>query len=296
MILDRRTFLKSMLASGALAALPSQTEARGRKTIPTGAVGMLCDSARCIGCRACVSACKKANDLPAEDIDFSGGYYDAPRDLSDKTKTIVKLSLAGEEPTYVKRQCMHCVDPGCVSACILGAMNKDENGIVGYDPERCIGCRYCQVACPFNVPKFQWESATPLIVKCELCRHLIGDDRIPACCEACPREAVIYGPYESLLHEAWRRLDEHPERYMHHVFGEHEAGGTQVLHLAPADLDFQDLGFPVLGGEPVPQLGETIQHGVYRGFVTPVILYAALGVVMIINRQNAREEREGGEA
>ncbi len=128
---------------------------------------MLYDATRCIGCQACVTACKTANNMP-------GNLYDPPNDLNGDTKNIIKLYEGDGEKSYMKQQCMHCIDPGCVNACMIGAFKKREYGIVTWDPDRCIGCRYCQVACPYNIPKFQWDTAMPDIVKCELCNHMIS--------------------------------------------------------------------------------------------------------------------------
>jgi ferredoxin len=170
---------------------------------------------------------------------------------------------------------------------MLGALKKREKGIVSYDPSLCIGCRYCQMACPFGVPKFEWAKAAPKIVKCELCRHRLVKGQLPACVEVCPRKAVIYGTRAELLEEAHRRLAEHPDRYVPKVYGEHDGGGTQVLYLA--HVDFAKLGLPDLGTEPVAKTQRAIQHGIYKGFVAPVALYALLGAVMLRNRARPAE-------
>jgi ferredoxin len=167
---------------------------------------------------------------------------------------------------------------------MLGSLHKDETtGIVSYDPSYCVGCRYCQMACPFNVAKFEFEKAAPKIVKCEMCRHLLAQDKIPACCDVCPREAVIYGKRADLLAEAKRRLDENPDAYVPKVYGETEAGGTQVLYLS--HVDFQKLGLPDYGEQGVPHVAYSVQEGIYKGFIAPVALYTALGLVMLRNRK-----------
>jgi ferredoxin len=180
---------------------------------------------------------------------------------------------------------MHCVDPACVSVCMIGALHKTKWGVVAYDKDKCIGCRYCQVACPFNVPKFEWTKAAPQIVKCELCRDRLTAGKEPACTEACPRGAVIFGKRQDLLAKAKARIAAAPSRYVPKVYGEHEAGGTQVLYLAA--VPFEDLGFPSLGDQPVPELTESLQHAIYQGFIAPVALYGALAVVMYRNRKQA---------
>jgi len=294
MSMDRRTLLKGLAIAGAGAVTP--LEASEKYTAPPDdAVGLLYDATRCIGCQACVTACKNANDLP-------GNRYDPPRDLDGYTKNIIRL-YEGEDGTYsyVKSQCMHCIDPGCANACMIGAYKKREFGIVTWDPSRCIGCRYCQVACPYNIPKFQWDTGVPKMVKCELCNHIIYDPEtgtlregaLPGCCQACPKEAVIFGKYTDLVADAKQRIAEHPERYWGpdgepKIFGLTDGGGTQVLYLA--DVSFDKLGFPDLENEGTAKQAREIQHGIYRGFIAPVALYGVLGLVMWRNKRAAGKE------
>jgi len=256
---------------------------------------MLYDATRCIGCKACVVACKEANGLSPDPGPYPGGLYDAPIDLSANTKNVIKLYREGDRISYMKAQCMHCVDPACASVCMISALHKGERGIVEYDPDKCVGCRYCQVACPFNIPKYQWNAAFPKIVKCELCRHLQAQGKTPACCEVCPRQAVVFGKYDALLSDARGRLAREPGRYYPEIYGEKEIGGTQVLYLSAAGIPFGKLGLPALGDKPVPEFTESLQHAIYQGFVAPVVLYSALGLVMYRNRRKrpAGEEGEG---
>ncbi len=286
MAFDRRSLLKGMATAGAAAAagtVPAEA-ARPRKVAPEDAMGMLYDTTLCIGCKACVRACKDANGLPADTTTPGMENYDAPLDLNEYTKNIIKLYDDGTRRSYVKRQCMHCIDAACVGACMIGALKKREYGIVTWDSGRCIGCRYCMMACPFDVPKFEWSSNNPLIVKCEFCNTRPGDKAWdPACCEVCPRQAVISGKYADLLQEAKRRLAEHPDRYEPKIYGEKDLGGTQVLYLS--HVPFEKLGFKFSHEEPVPELQQTIQHGIYQGFIAPAALYAILGGVMWRNRR-----------
>ena len=288
MELSRRTLLKG-LAAGAVAATASGAEAVERRQPPRDAVGLIFDSIRCIGCRACVTKCKEANGLPPDIVQIGGAPYDAPMDLNATTLTVLKLYADDRGVTaFVKAQCMHCVHPACTSVCMIGALHKGATGVVEYDRDRCVGCRYCQIACAFNVPKFEWSSATPKIVKCELCRHRWKDGKGAACAEACPRGAVVFGPLDELKAEAHRRITAIPGQYLQHVYGEHEGGGTQVLYIS--GVPFERLGLPPLGEEPVPELGETIQHGIYQGFAVPTALFTILGAVVWRNRNNRQEE------
>src|SRR5512138_2887504 len=258
MALTRRTALKLLAAGGAAAAAPSPAEARldGRAASPTDR-GLLVDVVRCIGCRACVTKCREANGKAPDVQVVDGAAYDAPMDLNARTLTVIKRWSEGRTEGFVKAQCMHCVHPACVSVCMLQALHKGKDGVVEYDVDKCVGCRYCQVACPFNVPKFEWAKAVPRIVKCELCRHRAAEGKGPACAEVCPRDAVTAGTRGELLAEARRRIAARPEAYQPGIFGERDGGGTNVLYLSP--VPFGALGLPVLGTDPAPALSETVQ-------------------------------------
>ena len=289
MSIDRRFLLKGVALGGIAATIPGTTEAgEGGRKAPEDAVGMLYDATLCIGCKTCVVACREANGLEAETPEWTGGLWDAPPGLDEHTKNVIELYREGEEHSYVKRQCMHCIDPGCVSACPVKALEKRKYGIVTWDGDRCIGCRYCQVACPYEVPKFEWESALPRIVKCEMCLHRIEKGDQPACCEVCPRGAIIFGKYSNLLEEAHRRITEKPGLYLPKVYGEKDGGGTQVLYVS--HVEFDKLGLPILDEESVGAEARKVQDSLYSGFIAPVALYAILAGVVIRNRRTGKEE------
>jgi len=281
MAISRRTALRVALA-GAAAAVAAPVKASAPIAAPADAVGLLYDTTKCIGCKACVSACRDANGLEP-DTTWSEGRYHAPLDLSARAKTVIKLYDEGTQSSFMKAQCMHCLDPACANACMLGAFKKREFGIVTYDVDYCIGCRYCEVACPYGVPKFEWSKVAPKMVKCELCSHRLAQGRQPACTEVCPRQAVIFGKRTDLLREAHRRLAEQPAIYVQKVYGEHDGGGTQCLYIS--HVPFDKVGLPALGEESTPSLQRTIQHSIYKGFAAPVALYGLLGAVMLRNRR-----------
>ena len=293
--LNRRDALKWMVSAGATAAataIPATVEA----STPTGpapdAVGLLYDTTLCIGCKACVVACTEANGL-TPDVGASGGVYQAPLELNAQTKNIIKRYEDGPERSYMKRQCMHCIDPACMNACMIGALQKREKGIVSWDGSRCVGCRYCQIACPFGVPAFEWHAANPRIVKCELCRHRLAEGKEPACVEVCPRKAVIFGRRDALLAEAHRRLEATPNRYVAKIYGEHDAGGTQCLYLS--HVPFEKLGLPDLGDRPVPQTVREVQGTLYTGFIAPLALYGIVGAAVFRNRKNHGHDQDVNE-
>lgn len=291
--MDRRKFLKSLAVFGGAAAAPALAADR-EKTAAPGSVGMLYDSTLCIGCKACVVACRAENRLPPSKTD---GLHDEQVELDGTTKNVIKLYKEEKNPSvfaFIKQQCMHCVDPACSSACMLGALKKTAAGPVTYDKDACIGCRYCQVACPFGVPKFEWSSPTPKIVKCELCKERLAEGKKPACVEVCPRQAVIFGKREDLLREAHRRLQKRPAFYQPKVYGEHDLGGTNVLYLAA--VPFAKLGLPEKGNRSGASVSETVQEGVYQGFLTPLVLYGGLAAAILRNRRKGPSgEKNGGE-
>jgi formate dehydrogenase iron-sulfur subunit len=256
-LLCRRSFLKLAGAGGAMAlltggeALAADIAGAPRKA---AAMGVLVDTTVCIGCRSCEAACNEANGLPKPERPFDDeSVLDQRRDTSPAAFTVVNKYDVGDNVQITrKQQCMHCVEPACSSACIIRAMEKQSNGAVTYRDDLCLGCRYCMVACPFGVPKFEYSKASPLIKKCQFCFERQQAGQQPACVEACPVEALTFGKRSDLLKEAKRRIHADPKAYVHDVYGEHEAGGTSWLYLA--SVPFEKLGLPVLDHKSYPEL------------------------------------------
>jgi len=301
MDITRRDFFKGTAAGGLLLAAGSAPEARAAGGHASDPLGMLYDSNLCIGCQACMTACKKANNMPAEHAGRFD-YWDNPIDLSAKTLNIIKMYREGDEFAFIKRQCMHCLEPACASACPVSALRKDpETGVVRYDPSACIGCRYCQVVCPYNIPKFEWNDPFPQIVKCQLCDHLFDKGHYAACCEFCPTGASLFGPVERLEQEARRRLTLKPgeysefpvnhiesgprkrrmvKPYLDHIYGADELGGSQCMILA--GTDFSLLGLPGLREKSYVSDLEGVTEGLYKYLLLPV---AALGGLVYLVRK-----------
>jgi len=285
MEITRRDLLHKITTGGAAVAVGSAVSAttmtgvahaEESAKVPTEAVGMLYDATLCIGCQTCVVACTKANGLQPDNR--RDPLHQAPGDLNYRTKTIIKLykEADGKEFSFVKQQCMHCIDPACVSACMFGGLKKDKKtGIVSWNGTYCVGCRYCEIACPYNVPKFRWEGFNPEIVKCEFCRERQAQGQQPACTEVCPKKAVIFGTREELLKEAKSRIAKNPGKYYQdRVFGEKEGGGTQVFYLS--HVAFDKIGLPTLGDESIPGQYLKWQKRLYSYLVFPAGLYAVL--------------------
>lgn len=209
---------------------------------------ILNDISRCIGCKSCVYACKEINGLPRES-EYDKGIEPGSELNADNWCAV---HSAGE--LNVKRQCMHCEDPTCVSVCPVAALYKTEEGPIIYRDERCIGCRYCMVGCPFDVPKYQWNSTNPFVQKCIFCfEKRLQEGKEPACTQVCPAGATTFGDRDELIEEAQRRIKDNPDRYVNHIYGLKEAGGTAVLHISP--VPFEKLGFKTfLRNESYPEL------------------------------------------
>lgn len=255
MPVSRRKFLKLAGAGlGGLAlTLPSAPARAINMPRKAGAAensaSMLYDATKCVGCRACQMACKHRSQLPFETD--SQQLHEMPIDLSANTWTLIKLYKGSEGTSFVKNQCMHCIEPACVSVCPVAALEKLESGPVVYHAERCIGCRYCMAACPFGIPKTQWEKTLPLIQKCDFCADRLAKGEQPACGEVCPTGALISGTRGEMLETAHTRL-KNDSRYFQQVYGENEVGGTSMLYISA--VSHAALGFPQLNSTPLPSL------------------------------------------
>lgn len=322
MDINRRNFLKAATGTALTTVVAGEAQALQRepKTMPSKAVGMLYDSTLCIGCKACVAACKQANNQPPENLEtqeWNTGTWDSPLDISGKTLNIIKAYTNGTKAqkdreidgyAFMKRHCLHCVDPSCVSVCPVSAMVKDPiTGIVTHNPDACIGCRYCVLSCPFSVPQFEYDTPFPQIHKCQFCQHLQAKGEIPACCDVCPTGASLFGDARELREEAKRRLAakagdtyEFPRgklgsdrathiakipKYQNHLYGEKELGGTQVVYLA--GVPFDKLGLPTKVPEQAyASVTEGIQHTLYKGMIAPAVLLSGLLLMAFRNRRS----------
>ena len=295
---NRRDFLKSAAAIGACSTglATNKAKAEPRNILSDERMGVLVDTTVCVGCGMCEQACKIAHGFSDKDVkDIAARPI--PKDFrrpDHKALTVVNQfenPKNPEDPINVKVQCMHCDHPACVSACIVGAFTKEENGTVLWDSDKCIGCRYCMVACPFQVPAFEFETAIhPNIVKCDFCFDRTKEGQLPACIEICPVEALTYGKLYDLHQLAHDKIKNYPERYVDHIFGDLEVGGTSWLYLS--SKEFNELGFPKLSQNPAPGVSEAIQHGVFAYFVPPISVYALLGGVMWLTKNKNKIESE----
>ncbi|NUN96571.1 MAG: 4Fe-4S dicluster domain-containing protein [Candidatus Omnitrophica bacterium] len=286
MKVSRRGFFQvlGLGAAGAVAS-PDRSDASSPSASLGEGMGMLVDTTECIGCRKCEYACDHAHELtgqpPSAFEDLS--TLDTPRRMDEDSFTVVNRYPNPdnpEKPISVKIQCMHCLRPACTSACLVGALQVAENGAVVYEAWKCLGCRYCMVACPFGVPTYEYhEPFTPQVRKCTFCHERVTHEgKIPACAEMCPPMALTFGQRSELLELAHKKIADNPERYINHVYGEHEVGGTSWLYLAPRE--FEELGFLKLGPGALPSLTEPIQHAIFKFGIPPLTLYGLLGAMM----------------
>jgi formate dehydrogenase iron-sulfur subunit len=320
--IDRRKFIKNAAITGGAvigsSLIPITAEASSKHDPAefNKNWSVLFDATKCIGCRTCELACHTANKMKESEVDFTDlRVLETKRRTDESSNTVINRYYPYErdarmnnKPVHIKRQCMHCNTPACVSACIVAALRKTPEGPVYYEESACIGCRYCMIACQFQVPVYEFEKPLfPIVLKCTLCYDKDKDkkeekkndripEKLPACVEACPQEAMMFGRREELLKIGHEKIRKNPETYDADIYGEHVLGGTSWLYLTP--VPSEELGLPEHPDTPAPQLSETIQHSVFKSifpFAIPLFLYGMLGVLMWRNSRQKNSSDDGEE-
>ncbi|MDX2415543.1 MAG: 4Fe-4S dicluster domain-containing protein [Bacteroidales bacterium] len=279
MSINRRNFFKVLGVTGVALGTGKKLKANAVKpnTNDKEFYGILYDSTRCVGCQSCEFACASAHGLPepdGEDFPEVGKI----RKANENRRTVINAYDTENGEMYMKTQCMHCNQPACASACLTEAMKKTEEGPVIWRGDKCMGCRYCMVSCPFDVPKFEYFSSNPKIEKCDMCADRIALGEKPACVSECPAEALVFGTRRELLAEARRRIAQNPDLYYDHIYGEREAGGTGYLYLS--SVPFDKLGMKTnLQNSSYPELT--------KGFLYSVPSIFVLWPAMLLGLHNA---------
>ncbi len=286
MTISRRDLLKTLgVASAAFAGV--KLKGNETATSDTEFYGVLFDANYCIGCRKCEWACNDVNDLPNQPIEKFDDktVFKEIRDTKPHNYTVVNSFNVDDrkDPIYVKKQCMHCNQPACASACLTAAMKKTVKGPIIWRENKCMGCRFCMLSCPFDIPKFEYDSANPKISKCTMCFERLKKGERPACVKICPEEALIFGTRRALIKEARRRIHNKPEKYIDHIYGEKEAGGCGWLYLSP--VSFEQIGFNTkIDTKPYPDLT--------KGFLYSVPFIFVLWPALMLGMSKANEEDE----
>jgi len=255
--------------------------------------GILVDTTKCTSCEECVMACADVHNI------------DRQKSLREKAKNEEGLSayrmsniVAVSPGHFARKSCMHCLEPSCVSACLVGGITKSPEGPVVYDPTKCIGCRYCMIACPFHIPRYEWDKKIPYMAKCDMCFDRLNEGKMPACVEACPNHALKFGNRDELLKEAHDAIESQPNLYLNHIWGEKEFGGTSVIYISDVKLD--KLGWPATSPVSIPSLTEPLVH------TTPIIGASVAAGLLAINwtirrrmklasENNIEKQKESGE-
>lgn len=313
--MNRRKFLSILGASGVASAVAttSGVAEAAPHSFPyyEDSYGVLHDTTRCIGCRRCEAACQEVNHLPMPEVPFTDlSVLDKKRRLDAYSWTVVNKYQVNSQTFFRKLQCFHCNDPACASACFAKCFSKLPNGAVVYDGSQCVGCRYCMVACPFYVPGFQYDLAwDPLVQKCTFCKERLKENKLPGCVEACPVDALTFGRRSDLIKIARQRMYENPGRYVNYIYGEHDAGGTAWMVLAPAagaapgpvddsavtGKEMEQLGLDThLGTQPMGEL----TYGALGAVPMIVAFWPVLfgGAYAITKRREAMYKAEAGKA
>jgi Fe-S-cluster-containing dehydrogenase component len=292
MSVNRRDFLKIAGAAGvASIAGSSAAGSEAVNRVSDDWMGMLTDLTLCVGCRKCEWACRQANgpaDSQPIDAYDDKSVFEKKRRTDDISLTVLNRydsPRAGEKPVYVKTQCMHCFEPACASACPAKAYRKTPEGPVVYDASICIGCRYCMVACPFEMPAYTYDNPLgPVIRKCQMCfERITRKDEAPACAAMCPVEAITFGKRSHLVALARRKIEHEPGKYVNHIYGEHEAGGTNWLYIA--GRPFEELGFRTnIGPRPYPELT--------KGFLSTLPFVQTIWPALLVGAYTFARRRE----
>jgi len=289
MKIDRRNFFKVVGVTGASVAMGKKLNAsqENKSAKNKDPYGLLIDSFMCGGCQSCEFACAEAHGLAEPEDEPQVGLL---RQTDETRRTVVNAYETSVGEVTIKKQCMHCIDPACVSACLTKAMYKTEEGPVIWREDKCMGCRYCMISCPFDVPKFEYNSPNPRIVKCDMCYDRIKAGEKPACAEICPADAIVFGKRSELIKEARKRICEFPEFYRDYIYGETEAGGTGVIYIS--QIPFSEIGFKKgLEKNSYPSLTKGFLYSVPIVFVLwPTILLGIHEATKSNQPQNTSEE------
>ena len=289
--MERRDFLKA--SSIATISLVGTKKSKAQKRAPrreSEFVGVLVDTTRCIGCRHCEIACAETHGHEIPDV-LRDNALEEQHTTSDKQWTVVNRHDTSKGEFFAKKQCMHCWQPACAAACPTNAMDKTTLGPVIWHPDRCMGCRFCMVSCPFDIPKFEYFSANPRIEKCTLCWKRLQNGQQPACVAGCPSDTLVFGQKARLLEIARQRIYHHPEHYYHQIYGQNIAGGTSYMYLSA--VPFDEIGLPTdLGDSPFPAYTKEFLYSVpFIFFGLPSLL---IGLNLLAERKKTIEE-EGDE-
>lgn len=299
--ISRRGFLTLGAMGGCAAACTASSKASAYSEFSgwPGSFGMLTDFTKCVGCRSCEKACNKQNNLPEPEKPFDdASVFEETRKPEAWAYTVVNRyenKANPDRPIYRKIQCNHCLEPACATACPIHAYTKTPEGAVIYDKDLCFGCRYCVIACPFYMPAYDYESALePQIQKCILCYPRLREGKAPACAEACPMGAVTFGKRDALLKLARKRIKENPDKYVDHIYGEKEAGGTSWLYLS--GVPFEEIGFPQgVPKKPMIELTRGFLDSVPMIFVTwPAIFGLVYSAVRRNTKDGEKHEESSG--
>jgi len=299
--INRRGFLGSMATLGGAATLGSVARSASGAEFSgyPNSFGALTDLTACVGCRSCEKACNEENKLPSPDKPFDDkSVFDERGRTTEKAYTVVRRFENPKEkdkPVYRKVQCNHCREPACATACPVHAYSKTPEGAVVYNPDLCFGCRYCMTACPFNIPAYDyWSALEPRIHKCTLCYPRISTGKIPACAEACPMGVITFGKRDELIQLARKKMKAAPGKYIDHIYGETEVGGTNWMYIS--GVPFENLGFPTnLPHRPLVEATEGFLSSVPLVFTIWPALFTMCYMAVRHRESEDKDEKENAE-